>query len=71
MNTGTQRLLLEGPHGAIECAIDTPAAAPRGVAVLCHPHPQHGGTLNNKVVQTMARAMVALGWRAEIGRAHV
>jgi alpha/beta superfamily hydrolase len=31
---------------------------------LCHPHPLHGGTMDNKVVQTLARAFVQLGWRA-------
>jgi alpha/beta superfamily hydrolase len=36
----------------------------RGVAVVCHPHPQHGGTMDNKVVQTLARAFVHLGYRA-------
>ena len=57
------RHTVAGPAGAIECAIDTPATEPRGVAVVCHPHPQHGGTLDNKVVQTLARAFVQLGWR--------
>ena len=57
---------LAGPAGAIDCAIDEPAAGVvlRGVAVLCHPHPQHGGTMDNKVVQTLARAFVQLGYRA-------
>ena len=64
MNAQTERLLIAGPAGALECAIDTPATAPRGVAVLCHPHPQHGGTMDNKVVQTLARAFVQLGYRA-------
>ncbi|HEY6356219.1 MAG TPA: alpha/beta fold hydrolase [Burkholderiaceae bacterium] len=53
-----------GPAGRIEAAIDTPDGATRGVAVLCHPHPQHGGTMDNKVVQTLARAFVQLGYRA-------
>jgi alpha/beta superfamily hydrolase len=35
----------------------------RGVAVLCHPHPLHGGTMDNKVIQTLARAFVQLGYR--------
>ena len=35
-----------------------------GTAVICHPHPVHGGTLDNKVVQTVARAAVQLGWRS-------
>ena len=39
-----------------------PAAAPLGLAVVCHPHPQGGGTLDNKVVQTIARACIDIGW---------
>jgi uncharacterized protein len=62
MNAGTQRASIAGPAGAIECATDAPAAAPRGVVVICHPHPQHGGTMDNKVVQTLARAFVQLGY---------
>ena len=53
-----------GPAGGIEVAIDAPEGAARGVAVLCHPHPQHGGTMDNKVIQTLARAFVQLGYRA-------
>ena len=66
MNLHTRRQSIAGPAGAIECAIDEPAAglALRGVAVFCHPHPQFGGTLDNKVVQTAARAFVQLGYRA-------
>jgi alpha/beta superfamily hydrolase len=67
MNAHTQKQSIAGPSGAIECAIDGPASpsgAPRGVAVLCHPHPQHGGTMHNKVVQTLARAFTQLGYTA-------
>ncbi|MGY4827420.1 alpha/beta hydrolase [Sphaerotilaceae bacterium SBD11-9] len=64
MNAQTQRVRIAGPAGAIECAIDEPAEAPRGVAVVCHPHPLHGGTMDNKVAQTLARAFVQLGFRA-------
>ena len=66
MNALTQRLAVAGPAGAIECALDEPSShdAPlRGVAVLCHPHPLHGGTMDNKVVQTLARALRQVGWR--------
>ncbi len=67
MKQDTQRELIAGPAGALACAIDEPTgvagAAPRGVAVLCHPHPQHGGTMDNKVVQTLARAFLQLGYR--------
>jgi hypothetical protein len=64
MNAHTQRRSVAGPSGAIECAIDAPHGTPRGVAVVCHPHPQHGGTLDNKVVQTLARAFTQLGYTA-------
>lgn len=64
MNAGTQRLSVAGPAGALECALDLPTqAAPRGLAVVCHPHPLYGGTMDNKVVQTLARAFVQLGYR--------
>ena len=64
MATATQRAEVAGPAGRIEAAVDQPDAAPIGVAVLCHPHPVHGGTMDNKVIQTLARAFVALGHRA-------
>ena len=62
MNAHTQRQTVAGPSGAIECAIDAPTGMSRGVAVICHPHPQHGGTMDNKVVQTLARAFTQLGY---------
>ena len=64
MNRETRLVAIDGPAGPLACAIDEPAAAPRGVVVLCHPHPQHGGTMDNKVVQTLARAFLHLGYRA-------
>jgi alpha/beta superfamily hydrolase len=66
MNSRTERLQLKGAAGAIE-ALRDPAAdgAPAlGVAVISHPHPLFGGTMDNKVVQTLARAFVACGWTA-------
>jgi alpha/beta superfamily hydrolase len=67
MNAATERFTIDGPAGALACALDAaagPAGAARGLAVLCHPHPQHGGTMDNKVVATLARAAVQLGWDA-------
>jgi alpha/beta superfamily hydrolase len=67
MNANTQRLFVAGPAGQIECAVDLPATPPAGAAgtaIICHPHPQHGGTMDNKVVQTLARAVLQLGWRS-------
>ncbi|WP_372828113.1 alpha/beta hydrolase [Polaromonas sp.] len=64
MNAQTQKTSFAGPAGAIEMALDAPAGASRGVAVIAHPHPQFGGTLDNKVVQTLARAFTQRGWTA-------
>ena len=62
MNAHTVRGTVAGPAGVLACAVDSPAGTPRGLALLCHPHPQHGGTMDNKVVQTLARALVQLGY---------
>ena len=62
MKALTRRFQLAGPAGTIECLHDIPAQAPRGVAVIAHPHPLFGGTMENKVVQTLARAFVGAGW---------
>lgn len=64
MNAQTEYLLQTGPAGLLEVAIDRPEGPSLGVAVLAHPHPLHGGTLTNKVVQTLARAWVLGGWTA-------
>ena len=64
MNSKTERLELPGPVGAIEALRDCPDGASRGVAVIAHPHPLFGGTMDNKVVQTLARAFVQCGWTA-------
>ena len=64
MNSHTVRQTIAGPAGAIECAIDAPAGEAIGTAVICHPHPLHGGTMDNKVAQTLARAFIQLGYRA-------
>jgi len=64
MNAQTEYLLQTGPAGALEVAIDRPTDAAQGVAVIAHPHPLHGGTMTNKVVQTLARAFVLTGWTA-------
>jgi alpha/beta superfamily hydrolase len=64
MRATTRRVFVAGPAGRIECAVDSPQSSPRGFAVIAHPHPQFGGTLDNKVVQTLARAFVELGYEA-------
>ena len=64
MNSKTLKSSFQGPAGALEIAVDKPAGESRGVAVIAHPHPLFGGTLDNKVVQTLARAFVQCGWTA-------
>jgi uncharacterized protein len=56
-------LLLPGPAGTIECAVELPEAecARAGVAIICHPHPLHGGTMHNKVVTMIERSLRELG----------
>lgn len=64
MNAQTQRFSITGAAGALECALDLPEAAPRGLALVAHPHPLYGGTMDNKIAQTLARAFVGLGYAA-------
>jgi len=64
MRASTRREFVAGPAGRIECAVDKPEGSPRGMALVAHPHPLFGGTLDNKVVQTLARAFVELGYEA-------
>lgn len=54
--TTPQRAQIAGPAGSLEVLVE-PGAEPAGpLCVICHPHPQYGGTLDNKVVYTLARA---------------
>jgi alpha/beta superfamily hydrolase len=68
VRAGTRREFVAGPAGRIECAVDAPdlpeSGTPRGAALIAHPHPLFGGTLDNKVAQTLARTFVELGYEA-------
>ena len=64
MRSSTRREFLAGPAGRIECAVDAAEGEARGIALVAHPHPLYGGTLDNKVVQTLARACVETGYEA-------
>jgi alpha/beta superfamily hydrolase len=68
VNASSRKSVLQGPAGALEILRDEPSLAAggtcRGVAVIAHPHPLFGGTMDNKVVQTLARAFVQCGWSA-------
>lgn len=64
-----ERLQIAGPAGDLQVVVETPmgegpsigVTAPAAFGVVCHPHPLYGGTLDNKVVYTLARAFVACG----------
>jgi alpha/beta superfamily hydrolase len=59
---GAERLSIPGPVGSLEAIAETANdARVTGYAVLCHPHPLHGGTMDNKVVTTLGKALLAAG----------
>ena len=62
MNNTSKRFTLAGNAGSMECLLDEPCVAPRGIALVAHPHPLYGGTMENKVAQTLARTFVMLGY---------
>jgi uncharacterized protein len=64
VRASTRRQFIVGPAGRIECAVDGPEGTPQGTALIAHPHPLFGGSLDNKVVQTLARAFVERGYEA-------
>ena len=64
MTRGERRSSIAGPAGTLEVAFNAPEGAVRGIALIAHPHPLQGGTLDNKVVQTLAKTFAALGYAA-------
>ncbi|MBI4742659.1 MAG: alpha/beta hydrolase [Betaproteobacteria bacterium] len=63
MKPTEEKLGVSGPAGTLEVIVENPGA-PRGIALVCHPHPLFGGTNTNKVVQTLARTFARLGYVA-------
>lgn len=60
-----EELVLNGPVGNLQAIFERPSGGkPMGGAVVCHPHPQHGGAMQNKVTHTLARAFVSCGLAA-------
>ena len=64
MTRGERRSSVAGPTGRLEVAFNVPEGSLRGIALIAHPHPLQGGTLDNKVVQTLAKTFAALGYAA-------
>ncbi|NQV87546.1 MAG: alpha/beta hydrolase [Woeseiaceae bacterium] len=59
-----EKLFIDGHAGHLEAILELPAQAIVACVVVCHPHPQHGGTMHNKVTHTLARAFVRMGYAA-------
>ncbi len=60
-----EKLVIDGPAGPLEALLEVPAGvSPTALAIVCHPHPLHGGTMQNKVAHTLARACNDLGFAA-------
>ena len=53
----TERISIDGPSGSLEAVVEDPGEAVANYAIICHPHPVYGGTMDNKVVTTVARAL--------------
>ena len=64
MKNSSEKFTLDGHAGQMECLLDLPEGAPRGIALVAHPHPLYGGTMDNKVAVTLARTFLALGYVA-------
>lgn len=62
MKKSSEKFTLAGGAGSMECLLDLPDDAPRGIALVAHPHPLYGGTMDNKVAVTLARTFLALGY---------
>lgn len=58
------KLRIDGPDGKLETLVNDPGMSRKGIALIAHPHPQHGGTMDNKVVQTVAATLFDLGYVA-------
>ena len=60
-----QNLFIDGPAGRLEAVLAEPdLIRPRGIAVIAHPHPLYGGTMNHKVVHILFKTLVELGFIA-------
>lgn len=63
--SAAEKLFIDGPAGRLEAIIERPDSGDTvGSVVVCHPHPQHGGTMHNKVAHTLARSFVRMGYAA-------
>jgi alpha/beta superfamily hydrolase len=59
-----ERLVIDGPAGALETDLNDPGLPRRGIALIAHPNPVQGGSKDNKVVTTLAKTLFGLGYVA-------
>ena len=59
--TRQEKVIITGPAGQIEARLEMAAGHADDFAIVCHPHPLHGGTMDNKVAHTAARALCKAG----------
>ncbi|WP_394807403.1 alpha/beta hydrolase [Nitrosomonas sp.] len=64
MSAVTQKFFIDGPAGKLEVILGEPESFPKGIAIIAHPHPLHGGTMDNKVIHTLFTTLLALGFIA-------
>ena len=62
MSAVTQKFFIDGPAGKLQVILGEPESVPKGIAIIAHPHPLHGGTMDNKVVQILFTTLLALGF---------
>ena len=58
----TQKSFIDGPAGKLEVILGEPESIPKGIAIIAHPHPLHGGTMDNKIIHTLFTTLLALGF---------
>lgn len=62
MHNSFQKFFIDGPTGRLETVLAKPESDQRGLAIIAHPHPLHGGTMDNKIVHTLFKALLVLGF---------
>lgn len=62
MSAVTQKFFIDGPVGKLEVVLGEPESIPKGIAIVAHPHPLHGGTMDNKVAHTLFTTLLGLGF---------
>lgn len=60
MSIARRKFFISGPAGKLEAVLGEPSSNPRGIGIIAHPHPLHGGTMDNKVVQTVFTTLLEL-----------